>query len=412
MSRWNANIKGQNAEANPRQPPNQRQGQQLGRGGGAPQGGRGGGSSKDMKDAIGGARELMKAKRFDEALKVYEAILEKHPEAVQAYIGIGSVHASRGEYDDALEYYAGALHIRKDLAPALVMSGNVYMRQGLFDNALEKYKEALEINPSLGNAQIGVARVYMKLGKFNEAIDCLSEALRHNPQLEEAHLALAGIYHRTGDIDAALKELAGVVARIPESSQAQLQYAKLLAARGEFKLAVSACKKAIEAKPDSAPMHNVLGGAYLGIGEYELALREYAKAIEIDPSLLIAKIGTARANMQRGNLADAKKVLVSMTKGTRHLGVVHRLLGDILMREGAYSDAVAEFQAAVLHSQRLVQLHPEFSSIQHVAGNDRKTAEAYQAVFAKIDVDSAVDLEVGSLANLGDDGDTHNERPI
>ena len=403
MPRWNAKVKGQSPESvlgqHPGPPTGQRPVQRDSRQQSSM------GVTKELKEAMEGAQELMKAKRMDEAMKAYEAILEKYPEAALAYVGIGNIHASHGEYDDALEYYAGALHIRKDLLPALIMSGNVYVKQGLFDKALEKYKEALEINPGLGIAQLSVSRIYVKSGKFNEAIDCLNGALKHNPQLEEAHLALAGIYQRMGDTDTALKELVGVVSRRPDSSQAQFQYARLLVAREEFKPAIDACKKAIDLKPDSAFLHHLLGRSYRGTGEYELALREYTKALEINPDMQIAKIGIVRVNIERGSLADAKELLISMTKGVQHLGLTHRLLGEILMQEGAYPDAVAEFQAAILHSKRLVETHPDLLTIQSIDGNDRITAEAYERAFAQIDIDSMITLEGGSAVDSGNEED-------
>lgn len=387
MSRWNAKIKNQSPESAIGQRPLQNENGWLKSGSGV---------TKDLKEAMEGARELMKANRLDEALKAYEAVLEKYPGAALAYIGIGNVHASRGEYDDALEHYAGALHIRKDLFPALIMSGNVYVKQGLFDKAIEKYKEALQLNPGLGVAHLSISRIYANTGKFNEAIDYLNVALKHNPQLEEARLALAGIHQRMGNVDAALKELAAIVTRKPDSPQAQFQYARLLIARGEFKQAIDACNKAIDVKPDNAFLRYLLGQAYRGVGEYELASREYTKTLEINPDMQIAKIGAVRASMEQGNLADAKKMLISMTKEMQNQGFAHRLLGDILTQEGAYSDAVAEFQAAVLHSKPLVEIHPELLTIQPIDGDDRVTAEAYQRAFAQIDIDSMLTLEGGS----------------
>jgi tetratricopeptide (TPR) repeat protein len=148
-----------------------------------------------------------------------------------------------------------------------------------------------------------------------------------------------------------------------------------------------------------------MGGAYSGTGEYELALREYAKAADLDSSMVPARIGIARVNVRQGNLGVAKKVLIGLTKGMRYLGTVHRLLADILMQERSYTEAVAEFEAAVLHSKNLVEKHPELTAVQRVAGNDQKTAEAYQLCFAKVDVDSAIDLEVVVRADLDSDDD-------
>ncbi|HOE44159.1 MAG TPA: tetratricopeptide repeat protein, partial [Rhodoferax sp.] len=114
MSQWNAKVK-MPSEGQ------QGRGAQQDRGGAASAGKSRAGNS-DLKAALDSARALFQAKRHDEALRAFEAILEKNPDAVPAYLGIGNVHAAQGHLDDALEYYAGALHIKKDFAPAMVMS--------------------------------------------------------------------------------------------------------------------------------------------------------------------------------------------------------------------------------------------------------------------------------------------------
>lgn len=390
MSQWNAQIKDQ------AQGPGQQRGtedlQQRGRPGGK-EGGGGAGPGKDMKAALNAARQLSKDRRHDEALAAFEAILKQHPDAAPAYMGLGNLHAGKGEYDKALEYYAGALHIKKDLAPALINSGTVYIKQGRLDKAIEKFKEAVQVNPSLSKAQLTASRIYAKLGKNDEAIASLMEALQHNPQLDEARLDLAAIYQRQGDKDAALHELNGIVSRDPENCQAQVQLARLHALRHDFKQAVNACKKAIDLKPESAPINYLLGRCYMSAGEYQLALRQFAKVSEIDAAMLPAKIGAARVNIELRKLPEARKILVGLSKGRRFLSVVHRLIAEVSMLQGENREAIAEFKAAILHGKKLTEKHPELLAVAVVAGDDRLTAEAYQRAFQKVDIDNTISSE-------------------
>ena len=393
MSRWNMKVKEQSSKPAVEQSQVVAQGQIQNRRGGV---------NQELKEAMEGARQLMNSKRYDEALTAYEAILERYPEAALAYVGVGNIHAIRGEYDDALEYYAGALHLRKDFLPALVMSGHAYAKQRLLEKALEKYQEALNINPGLGAAQLGISRIYANSGKLNEAIDILNTALKHNPQLEEARLALSGIYQRIGNTDAALKELKSILVSDPDSLKGQLQYAKILMSLGEFKQAIDPCKKALCLKSDSAFLHYLLGRACHGAGDYDLALREYAKALEINPDMQIVKIYLVGANMEQGNLPDAKKLLISMTKGTQNLGLTHRLLGDVFLEKRTYSEAVAEYRAAVLHSKKLVENYPDFLKIQAINHEDNQAvAQAYRNAFAKIDIESMITREEGYALGIG-----------
>ncbi|HOE43579.1 MAG TPA: tetratricopeptide repeat protein, partial [Rhodoferax sp.] len=193
-----------------------------------------------------------------------------------------------------------------------------------------------------------------------------------------------GVYQRAGDVDAALKELTSAVTKHPESWQAHALLARLFVARGESKQAIGASKKAIDLKPENASIHNLLARAYEETGEFDLALKAFNKAAELDPAMVTALLGVARMYIEQGNLVEAKRGLADLSKGSRSLMLVHRMLAEILMREGEYDDAVAEFKAAILHGEKLAENHPEVLTIVPSPGDSRKTAQAYQKVFAKI----------------------------
>ena len=111
--------------------------------------------------------------------------------------------------------------------------------------------------------------------------------------------------------------------------------------------------------------------------------------------MLLAKRGTVLVYMKQGRLAEARKLLITMTKGGKSLGLVHRLLAEVLMKEEKYSEAVAEFNAAILHSKKLVEKHPELLAITSVEGDDKKTAESYKEAFEKINMDTTDEVSDG-----------------
>jgi tetratricopeptide (TPR) repeat protein len=327
----------------------------------------------------------MKEQRFDEAIAAYEAVLEKSPDTAQAYIGIGNIHARRGAYDEALECYDGALHIRKDLPPALMMSGNAYLKKGMEDRALERFQQAVDANPGMAQARLSMSRIYSKQGRTQDAIACLHEALEYNPQLQSAQLALAGIYQREGDTEAAVKEIEAVIARDPESAQGQFRYAAILAEKKDYRSAIGACRKAVALKADNSAAHLLLGRCYLETGQHELAAKAFAQASELDPNSMVAKLGTVQVKMAMNRLDEAKRVLVELANGTRNLGTVHQMLGELLVKQESWAEAAAEFKATVLHSKRLVEKHPELAEIELDANNPRATVDAYAQGFARIE---------------------------
>lgn len=390
MSRWNAKIKASGSEITPELPISravknpQMHNEPLGFNDSLS-------ASDTIKAAIDRAQQLVKQNYLDEAHKAYEDILDKRPETAIAYVGIGNIHAMRGEYDDAVEYYTGALHIRKDFPIALVMLGNVYVKQGLLDKAVDNYKRALHINPGLSIAELNIARVYLQSDKYDAALQHINEALKYNPQLEEARLMRASAYQRMHDIKSALSELSSMVERETNSLQVYTEYARLLLQTDAPQQAAEVCGKALQMQPDNAILSCLLGKAYIKLNEYELALSAYSKALEVSPDLPIARIGVVRARLGLGHLSEAKKILIDMTKQQQNLGLVHKLLGDVFMEEHAYSDAIQEFQAALMHSKKLTELHPHLLEIKGAdTANYEELARAYQRAFAEIETDSVL----------------------
>lgn len=346
-----------------------------------------------IKAEMEAAMELMKARRFDEAKKGFEALLEKHPDSAPAYLGMGNIYAAMGEHDEALEYYEGALHIDKQQPAAYMMMGITYSAKGLNDKAAEKFKEALRIRPELKQASLMLARLYAKTGRLDEAIQSLKEALKYFPQFEDARFLLAGIYQQQGEMDAALKELESIVSTNEAHWQAYLQIARIKEDQGDMKQAAACGEKAVSLNPSNSHAHFALGELYLKMKEYDFALREFNTVSDLDADMPLARIGLAQVYIATGRLAEAKKLLIDLAGGNRHLAVVHRHLATIFLREERFEEALAEYGAAILHGKDLTEKYPELAAIQQQGGEPRAMAEAFEQAFETINLDQQLASE-------------------
>ncbi|MBK5969612.1 MULTISPECIES: tetratricopeptide repeat protein [Thiorhodovibrio] len=337
-----------------------------------------------LKAALDEAQQLVEDDRLDDAFAAYEAILEKDPNIAMAYVGLGKVHAKRGLDDEALEHYAGALHIRKDFLPALLHSAYAYLRLGEDQKALENFQEALKVNPSVSVARLSIARIHVRQGEFDQAINWLQQALAFNPQLDSARLALGEIYLKQDDPDAALAEVDKLKDATLESFNSLLHLAGLLFKLKQYHRASDACEKAVGIAPERAECHQFLGRCYVAEKQYQKAIQAFEKSSELDPAQVAAIFGIAQVKVKIGELDEAQRLLVNLTKGDKKLGIAHRMLGELYMRKDSWEDAAAEFRAAVLHSKWLVQKHQEFEQIAEETQNSHQEAQRYAALFAEL----------------------------
>ena len=82
---------------------------------------------------------------YDSALKVYERLLERFPEDMQALINTGSIYFYKKDYERAIENYLKANKLDPSSYAVNFNLGNVYAEVGSFSNALKYYNNSLEI---------------------------------------------------------------------------------------------------------------------------------------------------------------------------------------------------------------------------------------------------------------------------
>jgi len=331
--------------------------------------------SSGMKGRMKLAQEHMEAKRFDEAIEAYESILKDNPEAVGAYMGIGTVHFHKGNYDEAENYFKGALHLNDKLAQAKVMLANLSEKKG-------DLQLALKLNPKLNMARLAIGRIYTKMKNYKEAEKSFREALRHNPQFTEAGLKLSEIMHKQGQTDKAIANLEELLNRTPASWQAHMMQGKLFMRQDKYKESIKAIQRSMKIKSDNPMAFLFLGQAYIADEQFDQAIDVLNKALSLNPDL--AKIQLSKAYICKGSYDEARKILHELSMGKRGLGIIHFMLADIYTKEGKYDHAVAEYEAALLHAEKLTEKHPEILNVQNLnVGSEEKT-KAYQKAVNEI----------------------------
>ena len=333
------------------------------------------------------AQEHMKAKRLDEAMEIFESILKGEPEVAAAYVGIGTIHFLKGNYDEAENYLNGALHLNDKYSQAMHMLANVSAKRGDLKLSLTQHGEALKFNPKMNMARLAVGRIHIQLEQYDEAEKTLKEALRYNPQYTEAALMLSQMLQIQGQTDKALANLDELIERTPDVWQAYIVKGKLLMRKGDYKSSVAVIQKSLKIKPDNPVAFLFLGQVYIADKQYDQAINVLKKAIALNPNMDIAKMQLSKAYTYMENYDEAKKILQELSMGENRLSLIHFRLADIFAKQGQYSLAVPEYEAAVLHADKIAENYPELLNIKQMNGDAENIVKAYQTVLNKIKLD-------------------------
>ncbi len=124
--------------------------------------------------------------KYEEAEKEYQKILEKDPQNIDAMILIGNTYANRGLTDKAMEWY-GKIAFEKIEDPVVLYNlGTNYYNSSRFEEALKYYQRAVELQKDFLDGIYQLGLTYLTLGKTTEAIQTFENYLKVDVDSERA----------------------------------------------------------------------------------------------------------------------------------------------------------------------------------------------------------------------------------
>lgn len=119
---------------------------------------------------------------LDEAIRVYQQVIEIQPRWSEPHINLGCVYYQRGEMQNAHAAFRTALEIEPHNVIAHFNLGCVLDEAGDLEGAIEHLRRATELEPSHGDAHFNLASAYEKRGQKQLALQHWISYLQHQPQ--------------------------------------------------------------------------------------------------------------------------------------------------------------------------------------------------------------------------------------
>ncbi|OLZ08972.1 tetratricopeptide repeat protein [Sulfobacillus thermosulfidooxidans] len=121
----------------------------------------------------------------DEAMKIFNRIMDVYPERPEGYNKLGVIYAETGQLDHAEKYFLYALSKEKMHVPSLTNLGNIYLERGQIDEAIKHYTLALQSDPEYPPAHRNLAIAYRRMGRIGQSV----AHLKRSQRLETRQLA-------------------------------------------------------------------------------------------------------------------------------------------------------------------------------------------------------------------------------
>jgi tetratricopeptide (TPR) repeat protein len=131
----------------------------------------------ELKAALKEGNVLYVEGRYDEAIQVYQSIIDEYPDVYVIYMNIGNAYFVMEKYDEAEAAYMKVLEQDPDNNDAKLAVGNCYQNRGNSEKALEWYNQIEFENIKDPTVLYNIGTNFYNLAKFEDALKYYQRAV-------------------------------------------------------------------------------------------------------------------------------------------------------------------------------------------------------------------------------------------
>ena len=148
------------------------------------------GMPKTIPVLVAEATNAHRGGRVAEAANLYQQVLQRDPDNLNALNLFGVLALQAGEVQQAIASIEHAIRVDASRAPIHFNLGNAYLQAGQAIDATNAYRRALAIDNSMVDAWCGLAAALTLSGDYYDAIAAAEQALRpvdQNKNKDQGH---------------------------------------------------------------------------------------------------------------------------------------------------------------------------------------------------------------------------------
>jgi tetratricopeptide (TPR) repeat protein len=292
---------------------------------------------------------LVRLKRTDEAITVFQRALALQPEDPREHLVLASIQLMAKKPQDALTTLQPLLQAQDPNVNVLQLASAAYEDAGDTPQAVSTLRQALLLAPKNVSLYLDFANICFTHESFQVGIDVITEGLSLQPKADDLYVARGVLYVQlaqydkaeadfekayelnpnqslstaaqglaavqANDLDHALESVQTKLARKPNDPLLLYLQADVLSQKGaepgtpEFKVALQSAKRAVALQPTLAAARGVLAKLYMQTGQYPEAIEQCRKALAIDPKDQTAVYRLIQALRKTGDKKEIPELL-------------------------------------------------------------------------------------------------------
>jgi lipopolysaccharide biosynthesis regulator YciM len=242
------------------------------------------------------AADYEEAKRFEEAVKMYQTIIEKYPSNISALTRLRDIYQRLSSWPELTETQARLLANplsaaeqdveRRKLVGFKYELGRSLLEKGDLERARKGFRSVIKMDRDFLPAYLGLGEVYLEEGKAKEAAALWERAYKMTSSILLL-LRLEDLYLKQGEPGRAIEVYKQAVSWSPQDTIIKFFLGKLYYRLEMVDEAFDALTSVDWGDQEFPDMHKLLGNIYLRRGSLGLSAAEFKKALRLRKQIIV-----------------------------------------------------------------------------------------------------------------------------
>jgi tetratricopeptide (TPR) repeat protein len=297
------------------------------------------------------------------AVEQAQVLTEQYTDAFIIWNILGAAHQGLGKTIEASEAFKKVIKLNPNYAEGHSNLGLTLKDQGKLEEAIEAYNKALAIKPDYAEVCNNMGITLQEQGKLSEAIVSYKKALSLKPDYAYAHNNMGVTLQEQDKLEEAMTSYNKALSLKPDYAEAHYNMGNALKEQGKFEEAITSYNKALSLKPDYADAYNNMGVTLQEQDKLEEVITSYNKALSLKPDYAEAHYNMGNALKEQGKFEEAITSYNKALSLKPDYAEAHNNLGVILKEQGKFEEAITSYNIVLSLKPGYAEAHRNLSSL-------------------------------------------------
>ena len=225
--------------------------------------------------------ELMRIRKFDEAVEIFQQAVAAQPSTAEPRIMLGTAMINAGHPLEALEEAKRAIQLEPNSAPAYLLLGNSNAAMRRHTEAIEAFLQSARLNPDFPNAHMNLGIAYGETKHYEEAVASFKQVLRLLPNNPNALNGIGIGYYRLGQTEQGINYVKQAVKYAPDFADAYTNLGMWYSALGRYEESADAQAQVIRIAPRFPNAYRLSAISNFILGRSEAVIKDATRGLEL-----------------------------------------------------------------------------------------------------------------------------------